>query len=153
MTKISPAARKARLSLITSRLAFGIGVVVSLAANVTASDHTPFGIAIGLWVPLAFLISMALLENVPVRGWLGVARKVAIGFIALIAGWVSYWHMVDVATMGGTDWLTAHFIPLTVDVMMALASPGMKRRVTTPARRRTPAKKNNVTPIKRTKTA
>lgn len=153
MANMTPAQRKARLSLWTSRGAFGIGVAVSLSANVIASQHTPLGIALGLWTPIAFLICMALLENVPVQGWQGVVRKVAIGFLAAIAGWVSYWHMVDVATMGGADWLTAHTIPLTVDVMMALASPGMKRKVVTTARRRTPAKKNNITSIKKARTA
>lgn len=153
MATMTPAQRKARLSILTSRGAFAVGVVVSLAANVTASKHTPLGIALGLWVPMAFLISMALIENVPAKGWFGIARKIAIAFIALIAAWVSYWHMVDVATMGGADWLTAHTIPLTVDVMMALASPGMKRKVATVTRRRTPVKKNNVTPIKKPKSA
>lgn len=149
MTKLSPAARKVRLSLWTSRGAFGVGVVVSLAANVVASQHTPLGIALGLWTPIAFLISMALIENVPAVGWQGWLRKIAIGILALIAGWVSYWHMVDVALMGGADPLTAHTIPLTVDVMIALASPGMKRKVVAVTRRRTPAKKNNVTSIRK----
>lgn len=150
MTAKTPAARKARLSLWTSRGAFAVGVVVSLSANVVASQHTPLGIALGLWTPIAFLICMALLENVPAKGWQGWVRKIAIAFLAAIAGWVSYWHMVDVATMGGADWLTGHTIPLTVDVMIALASPGMKRKVAVAtSRRRTPAKKNNVTSIRK----
>jgi hypothetical protein len=149
---MTPAARKARTSLFTSRAAFGVGVVVSLAANVMASAHTPLGIAVGLWTPIAFLISMALLENVPVKGRWGLARKVAIGFIALIAGWTSYWHLVDVCLMGGADVLTAHMLPLTVDVMMALASPGMKRKAAPVARRR-PAAKNVTSITKARKTA
>lgn len=134
--KITPAARKARNARRTSRTAFGIGVAVSLAANVMASAHTPIGIAVGLWTPVAFLVSMALLENVPAKGTAGKLRMVAIAFLALIAGWTSYWHLVEVCQLAGADALTAHTLPLTVDVMMALASAGLKQvAVKTPARR------------------
>jgi hypothetical protein len=112
-------------------------VVVSLAANVYASKHTPIGIAVGLWTPMAFLVSMALLENVPAKGLTGKLRFAAILFLALIAGWTSYWHLVSVCLDGGADVMTAHFLPLTVDVMMALAGPAMKAKAAVPARRRT----------------
>jgi hypothetical protein len=148
---MTPAQRKARTSLITARTAFGVGVVVSLSANVMASAHTPIGIAVGLWTPIAFLISMALIENVKAKGKWGTARLVAIVFLALIAGWVSYGHLVDVAYMGGADALTAHTLPLTVDVMMALAGPAMKRKPAPAVRR--PAAKKNVTPITKARKA
>lgn len=152
MTKITPAARKARNAKLTARSVFGAGVVVSLAANVMASQHTPLGIAIGLWVPVAFLASMALLENVPARGLAGKLRFAAILFLALIAGWVSYWHLVEVATAGGADVLTSHLLPLTVDVMMTLAGTALKAKPAPAARKRTPAKKvtSNVRPIRKT---
>lgn len=139
---MTPSARKAQTARRTSAAAFGIGVIVSLAANVYASEHSPIGIAVGLWVPVAFLISMALLENVPVKGTAGKFRFAAILFLALVAGWTSYWHLVEVALDGGADTITAHLLPLTVDVMMALAGPGMKRKAAAPARRaRSTAKK------------
>lgn len=143
---MTPAARKARTALWTSRLAFGLGVVVSMSANVIASPHTPLGIGVGLWVPTAFLITMALMENIPVKGRMGQVRFAGMLVLALIAGWTSYWHLVEVAYMGGADPITAHALPFTVDVMMALASPGMKRKVSTVTRRR-PAARKNVTPI------
>jgi hypothetical protein len=138
---MTPSARKARNTKITARATFGIGVIVSLAANVYASEQTPIGIAVGLWVPTAFLLSLAMLENVPVKGKWGVLRMVAIGFIAAIAGWTSYWHLVTVAVDGGADVLTAHTLPLTVDVMMALAGSAMKAKAAAPARVRRPAVK------------
>jgi hypothetical protein len=150
--KLSPAARKARTARRTSGIAFGTGVAVSLAANVYASDHSPIGIAVGLWVPIAFLVSMALLENVPVKGKWGWVRFAAILFLALVAGWTSYWHLVEVAVDGGADAVTAHLLPLTVDVMMALAGPGMKAKAAAPARRTRTAKKataTNVRPIRK----
>lgn len=134
-TKLTSTARKARIARITSRVIFGLGVAVSLGANVIASKHTAIGIGVGIWVPVAFLLSMAALENVPAKGPAGRARFLAMIVIAGIAGWTSYWHLVEVALMGGTDQLTAHLLPLTVDVMMALASPGMKAKAATPARR------------------
>lgn len=139
--KITPAARKARNARWTSRTAFGIGVAVSLAANVMASAHTPIGIAVGLWTPVAFLLSMALLENVPAKGTAGKLRMVAIAFLALIAGWTSYWHLVEVCQLAGADTLTAHTLPLTVDVMMALASAGLKQAAAKAPARRPAARK------------
>lgn len=138
---MTPAARKARTARRTSTATFATGVLVSLAANVYASEHTPIGIAVGLWVPVAFLLSMAMLENVPAKGLAGKVRFAAILFLALVAGWTSYWHLVEVALDGGADAVTAHLLPLTVDVMMALAGPGMKRKAAAPARRRPASKK------------
>jgi hypothetical protein len=138
---MTPAARKARNAAYLARTVFGVGIAVSLVANVLASKHTPIGIGVGLWTPLAFLLSMLMLEHIPVQGWTGIFRKLSIGFIALIAGWASYWHLVEVCQSAGADALTAHTLPLTVDVMMALASAGMKRKAAAPARRRTAARK------------
>jgi hypothetical protein len=153
MTKLSPAARKAQTAKLTARATFAAGVVVSLAANVYASKHTPIGIAVGLWTPVAFLASMALLENVPAKGLAGKIRFAAILFLAVIAGWTSYWHLVDVALDGGADVLTAHFLPLTVDVMMALAGTALKAKpASRPAARKRPAAKapSNVRQIRKT---
>lgn len=148
---MTPSARKARTARRTSTAVFATGVIVSLAANVYASEHTPIGIAVGLWVPVAFLLAMAMLENVPANGTKGKIRFAAILFLALVAGWTSYWHLVEVALDGGADQITAHLLPLTVDVMMALAGPGMKAKAAAPARRRSAAKKstNNVRPIRK----
>lgn len=152
MTKLTPAARKARTAKLTARTAFGAGVVVSLAANVYASQHNPIGIAVGLWTPVAFLVSMALLENVPAKGLTGKIRFTAIVFLAVIAGWTSYWHLVEVAADGGADVLTSHLLPLTVDVMMALAGSAMKAKAAAPARKRPAVKRpSNVRPIRSSK--
>src|SRR6266540_3390479 len=35
--------------------------------------------------------------------------------------WVSYWHMVKVATLAGEDRLSAHLLPLVPDALMAIA--------------------------------
>jgi hypothetical protein len=150
--KITPAARKARTARRTSAAVFGTGVLVSLAANVYASEHTPIGIAVGLWVPVAFLLAMAMLENVPAKGTAGKIRFSAILFLALVAGWTSYWHLVTVALDGGADTVTAHLLPLTVDVMMALAGPGMKAKAAAPVRRArkvTATRSAKVTPIRK----
>lgn len=149
---MTPSAKKARTARRTSTAVFTTGVTVSLAANVYASEHTPIGIAVGLWVPVAFLLAMAMLENVPAKGLAGKIRFAAILFLALVAGWTSYWHLVEVALDGGADTVTAHLLPLTVDVMMALAGPGMKAKAAAPVRRRPAAKKattSNVVKIRK----
>lgn len=151
--KLTPTARRAWLGVWTSRISFGVGVTVTLAANVTASQHTPVGIMVGIWPPIAFLMSMALIENVPVKGHGARLRVVAIGTLAALAAWCSYWHLVEVFDMGGADSFSAHALPLTVDVLIALASPGMRTRKPAPVAARRPSRAKNVTPIRPKKTA
>jgi hypothetical protein len=139
--KITPAARKARNARWTAQAAFGIGALLSIGANVTVSQHTPVGIITAVWAPAALLLTLALLENGSISGrW----AKAAVVGLAAVAAWASYWHLVDFFTMGGADVLTAHLLPLTVDVMMGLASAAMKRKPTAPARRKPVAKKTPV---------
>lgn len=136
--KITPAARKARNARMTAMGTFGTGLVMSLAANVYVSPLTVVGVITAVWAPVALLAALALLENGSISGR---CAKVAIGALALVAAWASYWHLVEFFTAGGADLVTAHALPLTVDVMMGLASAGMKRRVAAPARRKPAARK------------
>lgn len=147
---MTPAARKARNSAYIARAAFGAGLALSLGANVWASSgHGVIGVISGIWSPLALLVSLALIENVNRRTRSGLARVVGVGILAAIAAWVSYWHLVDFFLAGGIDEPGAHLMPLTVDVLMALASPSMKLRPQPAQKPRTRAK--NVTPITRAK--
>lgn len=141
--KITPAARKARNARATARVTFGLGLVVSLAANVAASEHTVAGIAAGIWAPVALLLALVMLENGSVKGR---AAQVAVGLLAAVAGWTSYWHLVEILESAGVhDPISLYLMPLTVDVLMALASPGMKAAKAATVRRRRPAaKKTNV---------
>ncbi len=137
---ITPAARKARNARNTARVTFGLGLVVSLAANVAASEHSVAGIAAGIWAPVALLLALIMLENGSVKGR---AAQVAVGVLAAVAGWTSYWHLVEILeTAGVHDPISLYLMPLTVDVLMALASPGMRAvKAATTARRRPAAKK------------
>lgn len=137
--KPTAAARKARTAKITAQSVFGLGLVVSLVANVAASDHNVAGIAAGLWSPVALLLAIVLLENGSIKGKLA---KAAVVGLAAIAGWTSYWHLVEVLEMAGThDPISLYGMPLTVDVLMALASAAMKPKARTTTRRRPAAKK------------
>jgi hypothetical protein len=147
--KMSAAAKKAQTARRTAAGVFGLGVAVSLTANVLASAHTVIGIGTGLWPPVAFLAAMAMMENVPARGLAGKLRFTGILFLAGIAGWVSYWHLVSIFTMGGADSISAHLLPLTVDVMMALAGPAMKAKAAAPARRRAARKPAAKAPVRK----
>jgi hypothetical protein len=143
---MTPAARKARNTAYIARTAFGLGLALSLGANVWASaGHGAIGIASGVWSPLALLLALALVENLDRRTMAGKVRIAGVAILAAIAAWVSYWHLVDFFLAGGIDDPGAHMMPLTVDVLMALASPSMRRKPVSTAKPRTRAK--NVTSI------
>lgn len=133
-TKMTAAQRKARNLKITAGGTFYATGAATIAANMYASNHTIIGLATGFWTPVALFLSLELVDRVPVKGRLGVLRMVGVGVIALIAAWVSYWHLVHIFKMGGADPIGAHAMPITVDVLMAIARGAMSHKTASPAR-------------------
>ena len=85
-----------------ARAALALGIGASLAANVLAADPSLIGKLIAAWSPIALLVTVELLFRIPTtsgpRSYLRIAAAVP---IALIAAWVSYHHMVEVAEAYG----------------------------------------------------
>lgn len=150
MRNMTPAQRKAALTIWTARAAFTSGLVVSLGANIWASaDHGLIGIISGVWSPVALLMALFLVENISHKTWSGRLRLVGMVVLAGIAAWVSYWHLAEFFAAGGLDEPGVHLMPLTVDVLMALAGPSMKRRPAAAVRKPAARKAANVTPIRK----
>lgn len=146
-TKLTAAQRRVQTIKRTAGSAFYVAAAATVAANVYASQHTWLGAAVGLWTPLAFFISLELLERVPAAGKAGVARSISIGVIAAIAGWGSYWHLVHVLHSAGVhDPVSLYGMPLTVDLLMVIsrmamhhkapARPAVRRKAQAPAKLR-----------------
>ena len=107
-----------------------------------ASQHTVVGLLIGLWTPVAFFLSLELMERMSVKGAAAIGRIIAIGALALIAGWESYWHLVEVMAEGGADTVGRYAMPLTVDILMVVSRMAMNHRAApAPSSRRRPAAK------------
>lgn len=123
MAKLTAAQRKTRNTKTTALVAFLAGAGVSVAANFIAAEPTLLGRAVAVWPALAFLISAHLYQHVPIsKGWADTTRKLAILAIMGVAGWVSYWHIVEVVLRGGESQATAYLMPATIDAMMLIAS-------------------------------
>jgi hypothetical protein len=143
MAKLTAAQRKTRNTKIYAATAFLAGASVSIAANVIAAEPTALGRAVAVWPALALLVTVHLYQHVPVRrnDWMGFAHKTGVLGVVAVAGWVSYWHIVEVALRAGETTVTAHILPVTIDVMMAIATAVATHKPKTPvARRRTAAK-------------
>ena len=105
------------------RAALLLGVAASVTANILHARDNPISQSIAAWPPLALLLTVELISRVPVhRRSLAAARLVATATIASIAAWVSYWHMVGVASRYGEAPGAAHMIPLSVDGLVVVAS-------------------------------
>lgn len=130
-TNLTKAQRTAMRVRHTGGLAFWAGAVASVSANVYASEHTPLGIMIGIWIPGAALISLELLERVPVKGRVKYVRQALVGFLAVIAALASYFHLVEVFRDGGATGAFVWLMPLTVDVLMAYGRMVMRTPVPT----------------------
>lgn len=105
------------------RAALTLGVAASVAANVLHAEPTLVGRAIGAWSPLALLLTVELISRIPVSSRaLAVLRMGSTAVIAGIAAWVSYWHMVSVASRHGESVTSAHLLPLSVDGLVIVAS-------------------------------
>jgi hypothetical protein len=112
--------RRIRLAV---RLTLILGVAASVAANVLHADPNPISQAIAAWAPLALLLSVELISRVPVHHpAMALLRLLATAAIAGIAAWVSYWHMVAVATRYGETGITPYLLPISVDGLIVVAS-------------------------------
>jgi hypothetical protein len=114
---------------VRSALAFGI--VTSIAANVIHSltQHhdqrwqvaTSAGLA--ALAPIVLFISVEMVSRIPVHTkFLGRVRLAITLALAGFAGWISYWHMVDVARMLGENSGSQYIYPLIIDGMMLVAT-------------------------------
>lgn len=136
---------KLRTGRMWCRSILALGIGASLAANIAAADPSVIGRVVAAWSPVALLLTVELITRVPIaRGsWLSKTRVAAAGALAGIAAWVSYWHMVEVATAHGEGTVAAHLLPLSVDglvIVSAVSLAEIGSRITDrPARRQPPA--------------
>ena len=106
-----------------ARAALALGLVASLAGNVIAAHPTALGRLVAAWPPLALLVAIELVTRIPTRGGaLSALRLGSAGLLAVIAAWVSYWHLVELARAAGEGGIAAHILPLSVDGLVAVAS-------------------------------
>lgn len=108
-----------------ARAALTLGVAASLTANILAAEPTIIGRAIAAWPPVAFLITVGLLERVPTvagRPPRVLARIGGTAVIAAIAALLSYRHMTHLAAAHGETGLGAAVLPLSVDGIILVAS-------------------------------
>ncbi|MCY1144000.1 DUF2637 domain-containing protein [Actinoplanes sp. Pm04-4] len=105
------------------RATLGLGVTVSIAANVLHARDNPVSQAIAGWPPIALLLTVELISRIPAssRG-LAAVRICATALVAGIAAWVSYWHMVSVAARYGETGASPYLLPLSVDGLVIVAS-------------------------------
>ncbi|MFY1674031.1 winged helix-turn-helix domain-containing protein [Plantactinospora sp. WMMB334] len=100
-----------------------LGVAASVAANVLHALPHLVSQLIAAWPPIALLLTVELISRVPVhRKLLAAIRLLATTTIAAIAAWVSYWHMVGVATRYGETGVSAYLLPMSVDGLVVVAS-------------------------------
>lgn len=97
------------------------GLAVSLGANVLAAETPGVGwVAAGL-PSVVLAVCAELMIKAPVSGALSWLRWTVTVAIGAIAGWVSYWHMVEVTLAAGERVEAAHLLPLTGDGMVVVA--------------------------------
>ena len=106
-----------------ARAALTLGLAASLAGNVIAADPTALGRLVAAWPPLALLVAIELVTRIPAKGGaLSALRLASAGLLAVIAAWVSYWHLVELGRSAGEGGVAAHLLPLSVDGLVAVAS-------------------------------
>lgn len=113
------------------RSALGFGIVTSIAANVIHSlthHHDQqwqvwTSAALSALAPVVLFISVEMVTRIPIHSrFLGAVRLVITLLLAGFSGWISYWHMVDVAGMLGEASGSQYIYPLIIDGMMVVAT-------------------------------
>jgi hypothetical protein len=131
MTKQTAAQRKAQTTRHTAVATFIAGALVSVAANIAAAEPTIVGRLVSAWPAIALLLTVHLFQHAQ-RSFL---VKLSVLTVAAVAAYVSYFHMVEVATMAGETHVARYLLPLTVDAMMFVASVVATTKPKAPARR------------------
>lgn len=117
------AARRLRRLRWGVRIVLALGLLASIAANVLHAEPNPVSQVIAAWSPLALLLTVELISRVPVhRPVLAVVRLTAAAVIALIAAYVSYFHLAAVASRYGEHGVAAFLLPISVDGLVVVAS-------------------------------
>jgi hypothetical protein len=94
-----------------------------VAANILHANRNPISEAIAGWPPVALLLTVELVSRVPLhRRFLAAIRILATAVISGIAAWVSYWHMVGVASRYGETDASPYLLPISVDGLIVVAS-------------------------------
>lgn len=116
------------------RAALGFGIVVSITANVIHSLTQPHaqqwqvGASAGLaaLAPILLFVCVEMVSRIPIHSRvLGPVRLAITLAIAGCSGWISYWHMVDVAGMLGEAGGSQYIYPLIIDGMMVVATTSL----------------------------
>lgn len=124
MTATEKAAKAAQNLRRLAAGTFALGALASVGANIVAAEPTIIGRVVSSWPAVALLLTVHLFQHAPRVWWV----KAMVAIVAGVAAWISYWHMVDVATLAGEGVVSAHLLPFTVDAMMAVASVVMTYR-------------------------
>lgn len=113
------------------RVALGFGIAVSISANMVHSltqPHdqewqVPASATLAALAPLVFFACVEMVSRIPMHSRvLGPLRLAVTLAIAACSGWISYWHMADVASMLGEHGTAQYIYPLIIDGMMLVAT-------------------------------
>lgn len=105
------------------RAAFTLGMAASVAANILHAQPHPVSQVIAAWPSIALMCTVEIMSRVPSTGrGLAATRTAVTAVIAIIAAYVSYFHMVGVATRYGETGVAAYLLPLSVDGLVVVAS-------------------------------
>lgn len=100
-----------------------LGLLASVMANILHARPDMTARVISAWSPFALLLCIEVIARVPAtRAWISAVRLFSAAIIGGIAAWVSYWHMVAVAASYGETGATPYLLPLTVDMLVVVAS-------------------------------
>lgn len=121
-----------------ARFGFGLGIVVSVAANIAHSYVPPKGapdgwhpnpgaIIAAAWWPVALVVSIEVISRVQwPRRWYWIALRFGgAAMVAAVAAVISYKHLHGLVRSYGEDQLSAAIGPLAVDGLMVVCSAAL----------------------------
>lgn len=116
------------------RFAFIIGIAASVAANALHAQPNPISRTIAGWPPVALFIAVEFMLRIPIaRKRNAVIRMMATVALAVIAAWISYWHMAAVALKYGETGSSAYLLPFTVDGLLVVSAVSLVALTAAPA--------------------
>lgn len=113
------------LATIGTLMGFAVSVGANIGDEFVKTEHpSPGAMFFGFFWPFVLLFGTEILARIDwPKHWFWSALRI-VGFtpVVLTAGWISYWHLVNLMQHYGEDSFGAHIAPFAIDGFMLVSS-------------------------------
>jgi hypothetical protein len=116
------------LAWVGMLIGFSVSVAFNIADEFVRTTQPDFGaLFLGFFWPFTLLFATEVMARIDwPKHWVWVVVRVAgLAPVALVAAWLSYWHLEHVISHYGEQSFSAHIAPFAIDGLMLMCSAAL----------------------------